>query len=308
MPKAKVLVTGGAGFIGSHLVDLYLESDYEVVVIDNLATGKNENLNSDAKFYEMDITSPELEDFFKKEKFDFVNHLAAQASARDAIIEPIFDAKTNIIGTINVLKNAARTQVKKVIFSSSVAIYGEQEYHPAAEDHPIHPVNPYGVSKAAAESYVSYYHQHNNLNYTIFRYANVYGPRQDPFGEGGVVAIFVQKILAGEQPLINGDGRQTRDFIYVGDIARANLIATESNVTGTFNLSNIEETSILDLFNLIKNISQSSFDPLFGEIKAGDQRRSLIDSKLARERLNWRPQTDLVEGLKKTVEFFQACK
>jgi len=308
MPKAKVLVTGGAGFIGSHLVDLYLENDYEVVVIDNLATGKTDNLNPDAKFYEMDITSPHLDDLFKKEKFDFVNHLAAQASARDSIIEPIFDAKTNIIGTINILKNAACSRVKKVIFSSSIAIYGEQEYHPAGEDHPIHPVNPYGVSKAAAENYVTYYHRHNNLNYTIFRYANVYGPRQDPFGEGGVVAIFSQKMLAGEQPLINGDGRQTRDFIYVGDIARANLLAAESDVTGAFNLSNTKETSVLDLFNLIKNISRSSFEPLFGEAKAGDQRRSVIDSKLAREKLNWHPQTDLAAGLRRTVEFFQACK
>lgn len=252
----------------------------------------------------MDVTSPGLEALFQKEKFDFVNHLAAQASARDAIIKPLFDANTNIIGTINVLNNAARFQVKKVIFSSSVAIYGEQEYHPADEAHPVRPVNPYGVSKAAAESYINYYHQHNDLNYTIFRYANVYGPRQDPFGEGGVVAIFSQKMIAGEQPLINGDGRQTRDFVYVGDIVRANLLATEAEVNGVFNLSNSQETSILDLFNLIKNISKSSFDPIFGEAKAGDQRRSVINNQAARQQLNWTPKTDLFDGLKQTIKFF----
>lgn len=304
MPK-KILVTGGAGFIGSHLVDGYLEQGFQVVVVDNFLTGKQENLNPSAKFYEIDISSPKLEEIFAAEKFDYISHHAAQASARYAISEPIFDAQTNILGTINVLENSLRFGIKKIIFASSVAVYGEQEYFPANESHPRHPVNPYGVAKFAAEEYFRYYNRLFNLDYCIFRYANVYGPRQDPFGEGGVVAVFSQKFLANEQPLINGDGLQTRDFIYVGDIVRANITAVENGVSDTLNLSTGAETSVLDLFNNLKNVTASSYEPMFGPAKEGDQRRSLIDYAAAKTALGWEPETALVDGLQLTVDHFK---
>ena len=299
------MVTGGAGFIGSHLVDAYLNEGYKVVVVDDLSTGKRDNINSRAQFYETDIMSPDIEDIFIEEKIDLVSHHAAQASAQRSINDPTLDAKINIIGTINLLESCRRHDVEKFIFSSSVATYGDQQVFPADETHPQRPVNPYGIAKLSAEQYVRLYFDQLGLDYTIFRYANVYGPRQDPFGEGGVVAVFSQKMDAGEQPLINGDGTQTRDFIYVADIVRANLLATSGEVVGEYNLSTGKETSVLSLFNEIKAITKSQVEPKYGPYKKGDQERSVIDNSKAMSNLGWAPMTDIEKGLMETVNFFK---
>ncbi len=303
MPK-NIMVTGGAGFIGSHLVDAYLNEGYKVVVVDDLSTGKRDNINSRAQFYETDIMSPDIEDIFIEEKIDLVSHHAAQASAQRSINDPTLDAKINIIGTINLLESCRRHDVEKFIFSSSVATYGDQQVFPADETHPQRPVNPYGIAKLSAEQYVRLYFDQLGLDYTIFRYANVYGPRQDPFGEGGVVAVFSQKMDAGEQPLINGDGTQTRDFIYVADIVRANLLATSGEVVGEYNLSTGKETSVLDLFKKIKEITGSSKNPKYGPAKKGDQQRSVIDNRKVKSKLDWEPEVALEKGLEEMKSFF----
>ena len=304
MPQ-NIMVTGGAGFIGSHLVDAYVNNGHKVVIVDDLSTGKRDNLNSEAKFYEIDIKSPDVEDIFVEEEIDIVNHQAAQASAQMSINDPTFDAVTNIIGTLNLLEICRRREVQKFIFSSSVATYGEQEFFPADESHPQRPVNPYGVAKLSAEKYIRLYFDQLGLDYTIFRYANVYGPRQDPFGEGGVVAVFSQKMDAGEQPLINGDGMQTRDFIYVGDVVEANLLATGSADVGEYNLSTSKETSVIGLFREIKDITGSSLEPKYGPAKKGDQQRSVIDNTKAISTFGWKPKVDLRVGLTETVSFFK---
>jgi UDP-glucose 4-epimerase len=222
----KILVTGGAGFIGSHVVDAYLELGHEVVVVDNLSSGSIENLNPKAKFYKMDIRDSDIEDLFKNEKPDIVNHHAAQMDVRKSVEDPIYDADVNIIGSLNLLQNCIRYGVKKFIFASTGgAIYGEQDYFPADEEHPTRPLSPYGVAKLTVEKYLYFYKEVHGLNYVVLRYANIYGPRQNPHGEAGVVAIFTSKMLKGEQPVINGDGFQTRDYTFVGDVVRANVLA-----------------------------------------------------------------------------------
>jgi UDP-glucose 4-epimerase len=309
LAKEKVLITGGAGFIGSNLVDACIEDGYEVVVIDNLSTGKKQNIHPKAKFYQIDVTDPGLKEIFEEEKPGIVSHHAAQPSAQRSITEPIFDAKTNILGTINVVSNAVNSKVRKITFASSVAVYGHQRCFPADEKHPLGLVNPYGVAKSAAERYIRYFCQDSEVtSYTIFRYANVYGPRQDPFGEGGVVAIFSQKLVAGESPIINGDGKQTRDFVYVGDIVKANLLAFQSARGGTFNLSTGREVSVVNLFSAISEIVDDQLKPIFGPPKTGDQRRSLIDPSKANQVLGWRASTDLNFGLKATIKYFSSDK
>lgn len=301
----KVLITGGAGFIGSHIVDRFVDRGDDVVVVDNLSAGKKDNLSPSARLIELDINAPELSDLFNEEHFDLINHHAAQADAARAVIEPVADARTNVLGTINVMENAARFGVKKIIFASSAAVYGEQIAFPANEDHPQRPVNPYGVAKAAAEGYVAYYGQANKMKCCIFRYANVYGPRQDPLGEGGAVSVFTRKLISGEVPMINGDGNQTRDFIYVGDIADANLIAADGDFDGVCNLSTGIETSIIGLYGILSHLTGNTFDPVFGPERAGDQRRSSLDNVRAKSGLKWEPATALADGLKATVEYFE---
>jgi len=235
----KILVTGGAGFIGSHVVDAYLELGHEVVVVDNLSSGSIENLNPKAKFYEMDIRDSDIEDLFKNEKPDVVNHHAAQMDVRKSVEDPIYDADVNIIGSLNLLQNCIKYGVKKFIFASTGgAIYGEQDYFPADEEHPTRPLSPYGVAKLTVEKYLYFYKEVHGLNYVVLRYANIYGPRQNPHGEAGVVAIFTSKMLKGEQPVINGDGFQTRDYTFVGDVVRANVLALSYEKSDVFNIGN----------------------------------------------------------------------
>lgn len=310
MQKAKVLVTGGAGFIGSHIVDRLIDEGYEVAVVDNLSTGKEENINKKARFYKLDIRDERLEVVFRDEQPDYVNHQAAQVNVRRSVSDPLFDARVNILGIISVLQNCIKYKVKKVIFASSGgAIYGEQQIFPAPEAHPLRPISPYGITKLAAENYFYYYKTIYGLDYAALRYANVYGPRQDPFGEAGVVAIFIRKMLNKEQPIINGDGEQTRDFVYVGDVVRANILAMTNNTSECiFNIGTGIETTINQIFDLLKKNINFSIEEKYGSPKRGEQLRSVLECTKARKTLHWVPKTSFENGLEKTIEYFESIK
>ena len=302
----KVLVTGGAGFIGSHLVDRLIQEGHEVVVVDNLSTGKRRNLNRAARFFKLDIQSWRLERVFRNERPNLVMHLAAQMDVRKSVEDPTFDAQVNVLGTLNVLQQSIKHGVRKVVFSSSGgAIYGEQEIYPAPESHVTKPLSPYGISKLCGEQYLSYYQRVNGLQIVALRYANVYGPRQDPEGEAGVVAIFIQKLLNNEQAIVNGNGRQTRDFVYVEDVVEANLAAMGQDIQGTFNVGTGEETSINDLLRILVQHTNSTCKEVYGPAKGGEQARSVIDSGKLRQELSWESKTELSEGLKHTVDYFR---
>ncbi|HJS65928.1 MAG TPA: NAD-dependent epimerase/dehydratase family protein [Nitrospiraceae bacterium] len=302
----KVLVTGGAGFIGSHLVDRLIQEGHEVVVVDNLSTGKRRNLNRAARFFKLDIQSWRLERVFRNERPNVVMHLAAQMDVRKSVEDPVFDAQVNVLGTLNVLQQAVRHGVRKVVFSSSGgAIYGEQEIYPAPESHVTRPLSPYGISKLCGEQYLSYYQRVSGLQVVNLRYANVYGPRQDPDGEAGVVAIFIQKLLNNEQAIVNGNGRQTRDFVYVEDVVEANLAVMGQETQGTFNVGTGEETSINDVLRILVGHTNSTCKELHGPAKHGEQVRSVIDASKIRQELSWEPRTELSEGLKRTIDYFR---
>lgn len=301
----KILVTGGAGFIGSNIVDLYVDDGHDVTVIDDLSTGHEENVNRKARFLEMDIRSDRLEHLFSSEKFDIVNHQAARGNVRRSVEVPMEYADVNVRGGVNLLECSRKHGVKKVIYSSTGGcVYGELVKIPADENHPIKPVDPYGVSKASFELYLSAYKQMYGLKYTIFRYPNVYGPRQDPFGEAGVVSIFIGEMLHGEPVTINGDGEQTRDYVYVGDVARANSLALTKGDDDVFNLGTGVETSVNMIFGDLKHILQYSRDARYGEAKPGEVRRSCLESTKARTVLGWTAETPVKDGLRKTAEFF----
>jgi UDP-glucose 4-epimerase len=303
----KVLVTGGAGFIGSHVVDRLILEGHEAVVVDNLVTGKRRNINRAARFYKMDVQSWRLERVFRNERPNVVMHLAAQMDVRKSVEDPMFDAQVNVLGTLNVLQQAVKHGARKVIFSSSGgAIYGEQETYPAAENHVLKPLSPYGLSKLCGEQYLSYFQRVSGLQAVSLRYANVYGPRQDPEGEAGVVAIFIQKMLNNEQAVINGNGRQTRDFVFVDDVVEANLAVMGQETQGTFNVGTGVETSINDLFRILVQHTGSTCKEVHGPAKKGEQARSVIDSTKLRQEASWEPKADLSEGLKKTVEYFRS--
>lgn len=303
----KILVTGGAGFIASNIVDAYIQKGHEVVVIDNLITGFKENINPKAKFIEMDIKDSRLEELFQSEKFEIVNHHAAQMDIRISVNNPIFDAQTNIIGGINIYEAARKSGVKKIIFASTGgAIYGEQSYFPADEEHPTNPCSPYGISKLTNEKYLYYYKNEYNIDYAILRYGNVFGPRQSYKGEAGVVAIFVNKILSGEQSVINGDGLNTRDYVYIEDVVNANLFALNDNFHGIYNVSTGKETDVNTIFDLIVKISGSNCKEYHGPAKPGEQRRSVCSYDKIQNDFNWSPKTKLDDGLKKTFDYFKS--
>lgn len=301
----KVLVTGGAGFIGSHLVDRLVQEGHDVVVVDNLSTGKRKNVNRAATFYKADIQSSRLERVFRNERPSVIMHLAAQMNVRRSVDDPMFDASVNILGTLNVIEQAARHGARKVVFASSGgAIYGEQDIFPAPESHPTRPLSPYGISKLSGEHYLSYYQRASGIQAVSLRFANVYGPRQDPEGEAGVVAIFIQKMLTGEQPVINGNGRQTRDFVFVEDVVEANLLVMGQGIEGVFNVGTSSETTVNELFAIIKELTKSDCKEVHGPAKKGEQLRSTIDATKLRQQLGWEPKVGLSDGLRKTVEYF----
>ena len=302
----KIIVTGGAGFIGSNLVDALVERGDEVVVIDNLSTGRRENLNPHIKFYETSIGDPGLADIFEKEKPDIVCHHAAQIDLRRSVNEPLFDAEVNILGSINVIVNSIRSGVGKFVYASTGgAIYGEPQYLPVDENHPINPVSQYGVSKHTVEHYLHLYALQGELNYVALRYPNVYGYRQNPFGEAGVIAIFAHQMLVGEQPTIFGPGDKTRDYTHVSDIVEANILAIEGGRNLICNIGTGVETSDRDIFDAIARALGYSSSPIYTSVRPGEIQRICLDWSRADQELGWRPKTTLKDGIAKTVSYFK---
>jgi UDP-glucose 4-epimerase len=304
-----ILVTGGAGFIGSNIADAYIQAGHSVIIVDDLSSGVIENVNPKAKFYKVDIQSPELEKTFKENRIEVINHHAAQMDVRKSVADPKFDASINILGMLNTFELGVKYGVQKIIFASTGgAIYGEQDYFPADEQHPLRPLSPYGITKLSTEKYLYYYRASHGIQHVILRYANIYGPRQNPHGEAGVVAIFAAKMLKGEEPLINGDGKQTRDYVYVGDVVRANILALAHATSDTYNIGTGIENDVNTLFHFIRKFTGSASRELHGPGKKGEQLRSVIDHSKAKKELGWEPTVSLEEGLKKTVEFFRGKK
>ncbi len=304
----KILVTGGAGFIGSSVSDAFVGEGHDVVVVDDLSGGKRHQVPEAAQFYQADVQdAARLREIFEKEKPEVLVHHAAQMDVRRSVADPPFDARVNVVGLLNLLEAGRANGLRRVLFASSGgAGYGEQEEFPAPETHRISPVSPYGVSKMASELYLSCYRSMYGLEYAAMRYANVYGPRQDPHGEAGVVAIFTQRVLAGETSTINGDGKQTRDYVFVGDIVRANVKLAASTWSGSVNFGTGIETDVNQLYAGICEACEKGLPAEHGAAKPGEQSRSAISPKLAAEVIGWRPETPLLEGLRQTAEFFRS--
>jgi UDP-glucose 4-epimerase len=303
----KCLITGGAGFVGSHIVDRLIKEGYKVVVIDNLSSGKKENLNPRAEFYKIDISNKKIDEIFEKEKPDFVFHFAAHIEARESVKDPIFDAKVNILGSLNILENCRKNKVKKVIFASSGGeVYGAANTIPTPEDYPPRPLSPYGVGKYAIENYLNAYSCLFGLPYVALRFGNIYGPRQNPKGEAGVVAIFCGKMLKNEAPLIHGDGRQSKDYIFIEDAVSAALFALKGKFCGVVNVGTEKETSVLDIFKKIKKLTNSKVKEKHVPLPACNFKRGCLSIKKVKKELNWQPEYDLGEGLKITTEWFKS--
>ena len=300
----RILVTGGAGFIGSHIVETYLNAGHEVFVVDDLSHGRRENLPPQVPLYEVDIRSPALAAVFDEVQPDVVSHHAAQVSVATSVAHPTQDATINVLGMVNVLEQAAHHDTRQVIFSSSVAVYGNPQYQPCDEVHPTQPLSPYGLSKLTGEAYLRLLAEMSGLRCTIFRYGNVYGPRQSAEGEAGVIAIFADRMLAREPVIIDGDGLQTRDFVYVGDIARANLLALERGGSGPYNLGTGQATTIRDLWFTLQSLTGYAGTEVYGPPRQGDIRQMVLDAGLAARELGWRPQVSLAEGLRRTLQAF----
>lgn len=301
----KALVTGGAGFIGSNIVDALIKNKIDVVVVDDLSTGFKRNINPLAKLYYNNICDRELKPVFEKERPDVVFHLAAQTTVTRSVVDSYSDARINILGSLNVIANCIEFGVKKIVYSSSCALYGTPEYLPVDEKHPINPLSPYGVSKHTVEHYLAVNLQLHNLPYLALRYANVYGPRQNPSGEGGVIAIFCGKMLAGEEPTIFGSGDKSRDYIFVNDIVRANLIAMESTETGIFNIGTGIETYDNTIYELIASECGYLKAPKYGAERKGEIKRMRLDNTQAAVHLGWKPQTGIRDGISQTVTYYR---
>lgn len=306
----KVLVTGGAGFIGSHVVDACLGAGHDVCVLDDLSTGRLANLNPAVRFYQVDLRDAAgVARVFEFEHPEAVCHLAAKANVRESMEEPVLYAQVNIVGSLNLLQAARRYGTKKIVYASTGgACYGEPIYLPADEGHPINPLDPYGTSKHSVEHYLFLYRLHYGLDYVILRFPNVYGPRQDPHGEAGVVAIWTALMLNGEEAVIYGSGEQERDFVYVGDIARANVLALTNGSGIIANLGSAVGTSINDLFDMLKRSTGYARDRVYAPAKQGEVFRSFITNEVARRELGWEPTITLQEGLDLTVAYFRQTK
>lgn len=301
-----ILITGGAGFIASHIADAFIAEGHHIVIVDDMSGGVKENINSGAKFYQLDIRSEKIEEIFRNEKIDIVCHHAAQMDVRRSVSDPQFDASVNVLGGLNLFENARKYGVKKILFSSTGgAIYGEQDYFPADEMHPLRPLSPYGITKLCTEKYIFYYKAVYGIDHVILRYANVYGPRQNPHGEAGVVAIFCDKLLKGEQPFINGDGKQTRDYVFVGDVVKANLLALQYTGSTIYNIGTGIESDVNMIFSELRKHLNPSCPEQHAPAKAGEQQRSVISSKKIESELGWRPQMRVEQGLRQTAEYFK---
>jgi len=304
-----ILITGGAGFIGSNVCDGYVKAGHKVFILDNFSNGNEKYLNSCITVFKNDIYTDDLEYIFNENKFDVVNHHAAQIDLRYSIKNPLFDARINIEGTLKLLDLCARYKIKKFIFASSGgSIYGEQKEFPATEEHTIAPLSPYGITKAAIENYIVFYNKFYGLNYVILRYSNAYGERQGCKGEAGVISIFCKNILDGAQPKVFGSGLNTRDFVYVKDIVNANLLALNYEKNDVFNVSSGKETTIISLAELILSNLKSSGGIVHLEEIKGEQKRSILSNDKAEKLLGWKPAYSLEKGLKSTCEWFKNNK
>jgi len=301
----KIVVTGGAGFVGSHVVDAYVAAGHQVLVVDDLSSGRREQVHPAAQLVEMDLNAPELIDLLQAERPDVVNHHAANASVSVSVRRPLFDATQNILATIKVLRAAHGAGVGKLIYiSSGGAMYGDPEHLPMDEEHPSNPISPYALSKYTGERYVQLFGIEHSLCWTSLRYANVYGPRQDPHGEAGVISIFCQNLLEGRDPTIHWDGEQSRDFVYVGDCARANLLALQDGDGQAYNVGTAVGTSINTLFRTLLEVTGSSVSPRRGPRRPGDVRHSYLDCSKIQRDLGWQAEVGLREGLAATWEHF----
>ncbi len=303
-----VLITGGAGFIGSHLADAYRARGFRVVLVDNMVHGQSTFLNSQDTFYQVDICSPEIKTIFKKEQPDIVNHHAAQIDLLKSISDPLADIQVNVLGTVNLLQAAVQNHVKAFVFASSGgAIYSPQKTFPADETHPLYPVSPYGVAKLSAEKYIYFYHKHYGLNAVNLRYANVYGPRQNARGEAGVVAIFCDRMLKGQALVVYGDGLQTRDYVYVDDVVDANLRVSDPALTGyqEYNVATGIESTVLDLVQGLTQQVSGKIETIHQAARKGEQARSVLDASKISRALKWQAKVGLTEGLERTFRYFQ---
>ncbi len=305
----RILVTGGAGFIGSHVVDRLISAGHAVACVDDLSTGQTINVNPQADFFKADVRDPQaMSKIFENWRPEMVSHHAAQVNLRKAVDEPVHDASVNVIGTVNLLKLSVERKIRKFIFvSSGGAVYGDPERLPVDESHPTRPLSPYGASKLCGEQYVLLFNRTEKLDYAILRYANVYGPRQNPKGEAGVMAIFSMQMLAGETPTIFGDGTKTRDYVYVEDIAEANqLVITVPNSQGCFNLGTGIETSDYRVFTSVRDAVGVKMEPNYTDVRPGEVYKTCLDCSLAQTKLGWQPKTDFAEGVRRTVAFYRA--
>jgi UDP-glucose 4-epimerase len=303
--SSTILITGGAGFIGSHIADALVARGDRVLVLDDLSSGRRENVPAEVDLHVLDIRSDEAAALVEDSGIDVLIHQAAQMDVRRSTEDPGFDAEVNVLGTLNLLSAAVAGGVRQVLFASTGgAIYGDQELFPAPEEHPTRPLSPYGVSKLACERYLYYFHREHGVDVTCLRYANVYGERQNPHGEAGVVAIFLDRLLAGNACTINGDGRQTRDYVHVSDVVRANLAALGRPGFHTYNVGTGVETTVLDLYGELARVVDSSLEPRHGPAKPGEQRRSVVDATRLRSELGWSEPLTLAAGLERTARWF----
>ena len=298
----KALVTGGAGFIGSHIVDLLVFEGHDVAVVDNLVGGSRTNVNPNARFHQVDVGSVRFERVLRFEQPEVVFHQAAQMSVKASVDDPMYDAQMNILALINLLEACAIAGVRKVVFASSGATYGSPVYLPIDEQHPQRPESPYGITKFAGELYLAYYAQSFGVQFTALRYGNVYGPRQSPHGEAGVVAIFAHQLLAGQTPVVHWDGEQVRDYVYVADVALANLLAANAGDGRTYCIATGVGTTVNQVLSLLADLADRPVDPRHAPRRAGDLRSAYFDVTRAHTELGWRSTVSLPEGLQKTVE------
>lgn len=303
----KVLVTGGAGFIGSHIADKLIEIGHEVVIVDDLSMGKKGNINPHAKFYNLDVRDlAGLEKLFITEKPDIVNHHAAQSDVTKSMVDPTFDAGVNILGSLNIINLSLKYKVKKIIFASTSVVYPEPEYIPVDEKHTIKPISNYGISKYAVECYLRLYYETYGLNYCAFRYGNVYGPRQDPNGESGVVAIFAKQMFSGVQPTIFGNGKKTRDYVYIDDVVNANIIAIKQFSGGDmFNISCEIETTDFEVFDAVRKSAGKNIEPTYKKKRPGELDRGCLANKKAKSVLGWMPKVTFEAGIPLTVKSYR---
>ena len=301
-----VLVTGGAGFIGSHIADALLDLGHTVHVMDNLSTGRSENVPEAASFFELDIRSDSAADLVATQQYDCMVHHAAQMNVRRSVEDPQFDADVNIGGLLNLMEAGIKNGLETVIFASTGgAIYGEPEFVPQTTNHPLRPMSPYGITKLASEKYLSFYQQQHRVRTVSLRYGNVYGPRQNAHGEAGVVAIFAGQMLNGGQPVIYGDGTQTRDYVYVDDVVRANMAALQSGESGVFNVGTATETSVNELFEVLASATKSHTQRKYAPARPGEQDRSVLGCEETNLHIGWKPEVDLTEGIVRTVEWMR---